>query len=302
MGLIMEGWRGFLNEQTEDRGSPKYTKYTDRINRLVGVTEKAVLHLKKFLEHLEIIYDEANIKKGGGGYTYLGLGKKWPSELDRSEKYNIAVQRTEARIKRYNMAIKRLFDYLNRGTTKNLFPDETKKLKALVLNLDRSVFRDIVSSVSSRHYPQVSYAALARSGVSFNERKQMAEERIAAIEEFANDVLLDYIRSHNLFVDWAKTQGGGTVSREVAYNFPIDIAPQLGCKDKIAYFEEILKSYEDNPNIIGRIEDLIREEVDFEEMVDDPSPYEKCVNKMGIEKTAQQSTDDEMAAFDLDEE
>ena len=78
MSLIMEGWRGFLNEQTEDRGSPSHTKYTDRIDRLVGVTEKAVLHLKKFLEHLETIYDQANIKKGGGGYTYLGLGKKWP--------------------------------------------------------------------------------------------------------------------------------------------------------------------------------------------------------------------------------
>ena len=299
MSLIMESWRGFLNEETEDRGSPSNTKYSDRIDRLVGVADKAVIHLKKFLEHLEVIYDEANIKKGGGGYTYLGLGKKWPATLEKSEKYNMAVKRTEARIKRYNMATTRLFDYLSRGTTKNLFPDETKRLKALVLNLGKSVFSDIVSS---RHYPHVSYAALARSKVSFDERKQMAEERIAAIEEFANDVLLDYVRSHNLFVDWAKTQEGGPMSREVAYNFPIDIAPQLGCQDKIAYFEEILKSYENNPNVIGRMEDLMREEIDFEEMIEEPSPYEKCINKMGIEKTAQQSTDAEMADFDLDEE
>ena len=74
MGLIMEGWRGFLNEQTEDRGSPSHTKYSDRIDRLVGVTEKAVLHLNEFLEHLESLYEQANLNKGRGGYTYLGLG------------------------------------------------------------------------------------------------------------------------------------------------------------------------------------------------------------------------------------
>jgi len=298
MGLIMESWRGFLNEETEDRGSPSNTKYSDRIDRLVGVADKAVIHLKKFLEHLEVIYDEANIKKGGGGYTYLGLGKKWPATLRKSKKYNTAVKRTEARMQGFVLAMNQLFDYLSRGTTKNLFPDEIKKLKALVKNTNKNIFRDIVGG---RHYPQVSSAALARSETSFNERKQMVEERIAAIEEFANDVLLEYVRSHNLFVDWAKTQEGDPMSREVAYNFPIDIAPQLGCQDKIAYFEEILKSYENNPNVIGRMEDLMREEIDFEEMIEEPSPYEKCINKMGIEKTAQQSTDAEMADFDLDE-
>ena len=296
MSLIMEGWRGFLNEQTEDRGSPSHTKYTDRIDRLVGVTEKAVLHLKKFLEHLEAIYDQANIKKGGGGYTYLGLGKKWPATLEKSEDYKLAVKSIEASINRYNVAIKNLFNYLGRSTTESLYADEIKRLSKLIKNPKKNIFRGMVDG---GNYPRVSSARLARGDVSFDQRKQMVEKTIELLEQFADDFLLDYIRSHNLFVDWAKTQGGGTVSREVAYNFPIDIAPQLGCKDKIAYFEEILKSYEDNPNIIGRIEDLIREEVDFEEMVDDPSPYEKCINKMGIEKTAQQSTDAEMADFDL---
>lgn len=318
MSLIMEGWRGFLNEQTEDRGSPSHTKYSDRIDRLVGVTEKAVLHLNEFLEHLESLYDQANLNKGRGGYTYLGLGRKRPDTLKLSKEYNSTVKAVEASINRYIQAIRKLFSHLKSGTTKNLYADEIKRLSDLIRTPKKNIFRGMLDG---GNYPMVGSARLALGDVSFNQRKQMVEKTIALLEEFADDVLLDYIRSHNLFVDWAKNKKmhsteltnpdfedfldanfAKTFNRGLAYKFPIDIAPQLECPDKIAYFEEILKSYEDNPNIIGRAEDLIREEIDFKKMTDDPSPYEKCANKMGIEKTAQQSTDAEMADFDLDEE
>ena len=311
MSLIMESWRSFLNEETEYRGSPSGTRYSTRIDRLVGVADTAAAHLKEFIENIEIIYDEANIKKDSAGYEYLGLAKKWPSELDNSKKYNMAVRMAEASMQGFVLTMNQLFDSLSRGTTKNLFPDEIKKLKTLVQNTDKNIFRDIVNG---RHYPQVSYATLARSETSFNERKQMVEERLSAIEAFVKDVLIDYIHSHNVYTEWANKQpeivakknkkgtGVNTVSRKITYKFPIDIAPQLKCQDKIAYFEEIIRSYENNPNIIGRMEDIMREEVDFEEMTDEPSPYEKCIKTIDIEKTAQQSTDAEMAAFDLDEE
>lgn len=315
MSLIMEGWRGFLNEQTEDRGSPSHTKYTDRIDRLVGVIEKSVLHLKEFLEHLESLYDQANLNKGRGGYTYLGLGKKRPATLKKSEDYKLAAKKVEASITGYIQAIRKLFSHLKRGTTKNLYADEIKRLSKLVRIPKENIFRGMVDG---GNYSRVSSTHLAKGDVSFNQRKQMVEKTIALLEGFADDVLLDYIRSHNLFVDWAKDKKMHstkltnpdfedfldanlvkTFNKELAYSFPVDIAPQLECSDKIAYFEEILKSYEDNPNIIGRTEDLLREKVDFQKMIGDPSPYERCANKMGIEKTAQQSTDAEMADFDL---
>ena len=140
---------------------------------------------------------------------------------------------------------------------------------------------------------------ILRSGIGLRQRTKMILKAISLLESLLQ-ILKDYIRSHNLFADWMSQQGqqGEEAIRNIAYKFPIDIAPKLDCQEKINYFEEIIKSYLNNPKVVGRPEDMLEEETYYKRPASLSSPYLSCLDKISIDKKAQQKTDKVMSQFD----
>ncbi len=140
---------------------------------------------------------------------------------------------------------------------------------------------------------------ILRSGIGLRQRTKMILKAISLLESLLQ-ILKDYIRSHNLFADWVGQQGqqGEEAIRNIAYKFPIDIAPKLDCQEKINYFEEIIKSYLNNPKVVGRPEDMLEEETYYKRPASLSSPYLSCLDKISIDKRAQKKTDKVMSQFD----